>query len=101
MHLKVHSIKNPDIYNREYQKYLEEEYYEKPIPEVVKLDYSIADFLIIGYKVYINTENDNREIGIYTTLETMDFMVVDYEREVVEELEDIIQVNNQYFREGK
>lgn len=101
MHLKVHSIKNPDIYQREYQKYMEEEFYEKPIPEIVKIDYSIADFLIIGYKIYQNIETGDREIGIYTTLDAMDFMTVDYEDEVLQELEEIIEINNQFFREGK
>lgn len=99
MKLKLRTLRNVELYQKEYQKFLEEpEIYSRPEADIVELPHNIADALIVGYKVFKDYD-DTIVVGIYTTLEELSFVTAVYNEDYIAELDQIIEDHNFIFIE--
>jgi hypothetical protein len=99
MKLKVQVIKNHEDYMLEYQRWEEDPLiYSKPEMDIEYEDMVICDKDIYAYKITksINRQEE-QDIVIYTDAPHFEIISVDYNEEVVNQLDAIMQEHNKMF----
>jgi len=99
MKLKVQVIDDIEDYENEMRRHIDDpSIYDKPQVKITYNDYNISDELILAYKVMFDKETGKDSICIITDLDDISMLMVDYHSKVETELEKIIEMRNNRFK---
>jgi len=94
MKVNAQVIDNYEEFMEDYDRHIKDpDIYRKPEPSMRYRPYNFIDEIILGYTVDVNPKTDETEILIFTSEPAIGDLVVIYDKEIIEQLDNIIEFN--------